>query len=391
MNKVITINLDGIAYQLEEDGYDALHAYLETAAAQLKNNPDREEILSDIERAMAEKFRALLTSHKNVIEAREVTAALAEMGPIEADPAEAAGTAGAGSGPGATPPGSRPGKPGGPGGESTSPPGDMPRRLYRLYDDAMISGVCAGIAAYLNLDPTLVRLAFVLLTMLGGSGVLIYVILVIVIPEARSAEEKAAAAGGPATTQEFIRRAKEGYYEAMKNIPDRKARREWKRRFKWEMRAHARQWRHQWWGGGPKVPMPPHVGATLPLLSSLQGVITILWICALVSVLSSGSVFGLDLPSNVPVWLAVILLCILYGVLEGPLKMARHACHWSLGQSRGAWPVIFLVDAVIWVAVMLVLFCLAFHFFPELRAAIHGLPALFHQATHDIRAWWQGN
>ena len=60
MNKVITINLDGNAYQLEEGGYDALRAYLETAAARLQGNPDRDEILSDIERAIAEKFRALL-------------------------------------------------------------------------------------------------------------------------------------------------------------------------------------------------------------------------------------------------------------------------------------------------------------------------------------------
>jgi anaerobic ribonucleoside-triphosphate reductase len=41
MNKVITINLDGIAYQLEEGGYDALRAYLETAAARLQGNRTR--------------------------------------------------------------------------------------------------------------------------------------------------------------------------------------------------------------------------------------------------------------------------------------------------------------------------------------------------------------
>ena len=60
MNKVITINLGGTAYQLEEGGYDALRAYLETATARLQGNPDRDEILSDIEQAIAEKFRALL-------------------------------------------------------------------------------------------------------------------------------------------------------------------------------------------------------------------------------------------------------------------------------------------------------------------------------------------
>ena len=98
MNKVITINLGGNAYQLEEGGYDALRAYLETAAAKLHGNPDRDEILSDIERAIAEKFRALLASHKTVVETKEVAAVLAEMGPIEADPGEAAAPGASGAG-----------------------------------------------------------------------------------------------------------------------------------------------------------------------------------------------------------------------------------------------------------------------------------------------------
>ncbi len=42
----------------------------------------------------------------------------------------------------------------------------------------MIAGVCNGIAAYLNIDPTLVRLAFVLLTMLWGTGLLVYLVMV---------------------------------------------------------------------------------------------------------------------------------------------------------------------------------------------------------------------
>ena len=237
MNKVITINLGGNAYQLEEGGYDALRAYLETAAARLQGNPDRDEILSDIERAIAEKFRALLASHKTVVETKEVAAVLAEMGPIEADPGEADGRR--------VPGGAQRTRRGGRQNEQRGA-ADTPRRLYRIHEGAMIAGVCNGIAAYVNIDPTLVRLAFVLLTMFWGTGLLVYVVMAIVVPEARSPEEKAAASGDPSTAQEFIRRAKEGYYEAMKGFPDRKARREWKRRFKREMRANADQWRYNW-------------------------------------------------------------------------------------------------------------------------------------------------
>ena len=79
MNKVITINLGGTAYQLEEGGYDALRAYLETATARLQGNPDRDEILLDIERAIAEKFRALLASHKTVVGTKEVAVVLMDV------------------------------------------------------------------------------------------------------------------------------------------------------------------------------------------------------------------------------------------------------------------------------------------------------------------------
>ncbi|GAB4477757.1 MAG: PspC domain-containing protein [Anaerolineae bacterium] len=58
------------------------------------------------------------------------------------------------------------------------------KRLYKSRTDKMVSGVCAGIAEYFNIDPALIRLAFVLATLLDGAGLLIYIILAIVMPEA---------------------------------------------------------------------------------------------------------------------------------------------------------------------------------------------------------------
>ena len=57
------------------------------------------------------------------------------------------------------------------------------KRLYRSRDDQMIAGVCAGLAEYLDVDPVLVRLAMVLFTLAGGSGVIIYLIAWIIMPE----------------------------------------------------------------------------------------------------------------------------------------------------------------------------------------------------------------
>ena len=56
------------------------------------------------------------------------------------------------------------------------------KKLYRSQTERMIAGVCGGIAEYSNLDPTIVRLLFILLLFLGGNGLLVYLILMIVMP-----------------------------------------------------------------------------------------------------------------------------------------------------------------------------------------------------------------
>jgi len=56
------------------------------------------------------------------------------------------------------------------------------KRLYRSANDRMIAGVCAGLGQYLNIDPTVVRLIFLLLLFLGGNGLLIYLILWLLMP-----------------------------------------------------------------------------------------------------------------------------------------------------------------------------------------------------------------
>lgn len=58
----------------------------------------------------------------------------------------------------------------------------MDRRLYKSNENKMLDGVCGGIAEYFGLDPTLVRLGWVLFCALGGSGILAYIIAAIIIP-----------------------------------------------------------------------------------------------------------------------------------------------------------------------------------------------------------------
>ena len=58
----------------------------------------------------------------------------------------------------------------------------MRKKLYKSNDNKMIDGVCGGIAEYLDIDPTMVRLGWVLFCALGGSGFLAYIIAAIIIP-----------------------------------------------------------------------------------------------------------------------------------------------------------------------------------------------------------------
>ena len=59
----------------------------------------------------------------------------------------------------------------------------MNKRLYKSRNDKMLGGVCGGIAEYFDIDPTLVRLGWVLFCALGCSGILAYIVAAIVIPE----------------------------------------------------------------------------------------------------------------------------------------------------------------------------------------------------------------
>jgi phage shock protein C len=59
---------------------------------------------------------------------------------------------------------------------------NAPKRLYRSNSDKMIAGVCGGLAQYMALDPTVVRLVFLLLALAGGPGLLIYLIMWLITP-----------------------------------------------------------------------------------------------------------------------------------------------------------------------------------------------------------------
>ena len=389
MNKVIAIHLHGTAFQLEEGGYETLRAYLDNAARQLGANPDKAEILADIEQAIADKFVVRLKAGRNVVLTSEVEAVIAEVGQVDSGPdaASADPKAGAQSSSGPQPTKSAPSHSG------------QPKRLYRITEGAMISGVCNGLAAYVGIDVTLLRLAVVLLACFSfGTLLIVYIVARFVIPEAKTPEEKAATSGPSQTAHDFVRMAREGYYEGTKSFRDRHARREWKRKFRHEMRDWKRSFRWERWApppcATPSSPIPPPEGYTvaLPILSTIKALLTFVLVFAIVSLIATGSVFGLSLPGGLPVWAGVILLILAYNVVVAPIKAMRRACYFRMQGQPYFWhPFSEFFQFVLTLCIVALSVWLADHFIPAFHEALLGFPEFCRHAGENIQQWWNGH
>lgn len=264
----------------------------------------------------------------------------------------------------------------------------------------MLGGVCNGIAAYTHLDVTVIRVLFAILTVFTyGSGALIYFLLWFLLPPAETAAEKAAAYGAvPSTAQEYIRRAKEGYYEGMKSFHDRRAHREWRRKFKRDMRGWSRDFQrdmhttaqqmgenwHRHWGQNPA----PRSWVALPFLSLAKLIITLVWLFATISLVHSGEIFGRPLPLGVPVWVGVIFLFVAFRFIVWPLRAARHAFYYRTGY----WPrhglFMGFADSFVWIGLLVVLVWLADRYIPEAHTALQNLPPAIHHSVDSLREWW---
>jgi phage shock protein PspC (stress-responsive transcriptional regulator) len=322
MQKVIVINLNGHAYQLDEAAYDALRAYLDRAESQLAGNPDRAEIMLDLEQAIAEKCQKCLGSQKSVVLVAEVDQILVEMGPVDAGTGES----------GASAHGADEGIPPKDGPKTTE---GAPRRLYRIREGAMVGGICNGLAAFFGIDPTIVRvLFFVLVVISTGVGILVYLGLMFLIPEATTAEELAAAYGEPFNAQEVVGGAKRGSTDERHR---EKWDRHWRRMRRDQRRAAAFARRMGHWGkdfgqtvnkgmgsGFPHTDYATQVlsGIMVPLFGVISALLFVLLILAIFSLVRSGGVYGFPVPNDLPLWAGILILFVLYNLVTGPLRGA---------------------------------------------------------------------
>ncbi len=89
----------------------------------------------------------------------------------------------------------------------------MPKRLYRSEKDKIVAGVCGGIAEYLNIDPIIVRILFILAIISEGFGLMLYIVLWIVIPLESSIEKNE-----DEVIEENAKEIKENIVKVTKNI-----------------------------------------------------------------------------------------------------------------------------------------------------------------------------
>ncbi len=354
MQKVVSISLNGNSYQLEEPGYDQLRAYLARAESRLKDSPDRSEVMADLEQAIGEKCRAMLGPHKTVVNTNEVERIIAEMGPVESADEKAAQ-------------GSTEGDSASQGGSTFAPP---PRkRLYQIREGAVWTGVCNGIAAYLNVDVTWVRIAFVLLTIFSsGLWLVVYFVLMFIVPVATTAEERAAAFGMPFNTEELINRAKKNFEEFGKKY---RWRREWRRQQRYlnrQFRGMNEQLRAATTQMAQQVPPVSNgiMAITLPIAAFIGAVMFVAWILATFSLITQQSIFGWGLPHGVPLWVGIVALAFIYFAASAPLKYVRH-------RSQGYHPGWGALHGLMWIAGTVLLLWGAYHVFPGVREVMDQL------------------
>ena len=405
MRPVISVSLSGRAYQLEDDAHAALASYLDAAARALAGNPDQAEILADLEQAIADKCERCLGPHKTVVVRSEIEQVIREMGPVDSSAAGDAPHEG-------TPPGGQARSStaaGADAGTAGQPGPATPKRLYQISDGALISGVCKGIAVYLDVDVTLVRVIFTVAAVLtGGLAILAYVIMMFIVPYANTPEEHAAARGLPFNARALVEQAKlkaAQLADAAMHNHSHAARDQWKAewrkaRAQWrqERRRSRAEWRAYRWAGAsadptpsvPPPPMPPLAhfisGLIWAALGLLGAVVTLLWLFALFSLITSGAVFGWN-PFHLPLWVAIIGILLVYQAVIWPLRAVRHGLVPRFYGYTYPWHAFWdaLVGLFIFVAVVWYLT----HHGQDLRQSFDSLQQNAQPAWHQLVLAWQ--
>jgi phage shock protein PspC (stress-responsive transcriptional regulator) len=187
MKKNISINISGIIFHIEEDGYEHLRKYLDSINKYFASFEDSSEILADIESRVAEIFLSKLNEGKQVITAEDVNTLIATMGSVSDFKAAEEQEFASGQSKETNAQNNEAKQDSSSASGSRSQP--RPQQLQRDQKRKIIGGVCSGLGIYFNVDPLWIRLLFALLAFAYGVTILVYVIMWIVVPGSYELEE----------------------------------------------------------------------------------------------------------------------------------------------------------------------------------------------------------
>lgn len=194
MKKTINVAIGGCSFTIDEDAYNTLNEYLERFKGALDSSSSSADVMDELEGRIADLMKAKLGG-REVVDMKIAQEVVAQLG---------------------YPQGYRPSEANNAGGNArdeyhySGTDGERPvRKLFRDPDDKKLAGVCSGLALFLGVDVTLIRIIFLVAFICGSAGLWIYLVIWIAAPEARTAAEKCELRGIPANA-ENIRRFTQG-------------------------------------------------------------------------------------------------------------------------------------------------------------------------------------
>ncbi len=211
MNKILNINLGGYALTIDDDAHEYLQSYLDSIKRRFSESDGRDEIMRDVETRLGELITQYMGNHTIVMlphveSAVQIMGKPEDFGGDEAEPAPSSSKSDKGGG-------------GIPVFGQTIKTG---KKLFRDENDAIIGGVCSGLASYFGIhDPVWMRLIFVILGLVSfGFWVPVYLLLWIIVAPARSASERLSMKGEPVNVDSIAKEFEKGYDRLSKRMSE---------------------------------------------------------------------------------------------------------------------------------------------------------------------------
>lgn len=208
MKKVVNVSVGGRSFSLDEDAYARLLTYFDHFKARLDRDTQsaKEEVMADLENRIAELFdQGTGGASYRVVNLALVTKVVEQLGMPDGSMEHETGASSQGQNQESGTDDEYPRSGIGVDFTYNGAQGTSRRRLFRDLDNKTIGGVCAGLAAFLNVDLTIVRIVSLLTLLLWGTGFLVYLVLWIVVPVAKTPADKCMMRGLEPTAENMAR------------------------------------------------------------------------------------------------------------------------------------------------------------------------------------------